>query len=44
MYRELIVKPYRLIYRVDGNDVWVIAVFDGRRDLTDVLLWRLMEL
>lgn len=42
-YRELLVRPYRLIYRVEGDEVWVIAVFDGRRDLTDVLLWRLVE-
>ena len=43
-YRELLIRPYRLIYRVEAQDVWVVAVFDGRRDLSDVLLWRLMEL
>lgn len=41
-YRELLVPPYRLMYRVDGERVLVVAVFDGRRDLQDVLLARLV--
>lgn len=37
-YRELIVPPYyRIIYRVEEREVWIIAVLDHRRDL-DVLL------
>jgi len=43
-YRELIVPPYRLIYRVGGRDVLVLAVFDGRRSLEDVLLDRLIRI
>lgn len=39
-HRELLVNPYRLIYRIDAGRVWVIAVFDGRRNLEDVLLAR----
>lgn len=39
-YRELIVPPYRLMYRIDGNRVLVVAVFDSRRDLEDILLSR----
>jgi toxin ParE1/3/4 len=42
-YRELIVRPYRLVYRVDAARVLVVAVFDGRRNLEDVLLSRLVE-
>src|SRR5262249_30265117 len=38
MYRELIVPPYyRIMYRVEEREVWVIAVLDHRRDL-DALL------
>jgi toxin ParE1/3/4 len=36
-YRELIVLPYRVIYRVESREVWVVAVLDHRRDL-DALL------
>jgi plasmid stabilization system protein ParE len=36
-YREIIVLPYRVIYRVEPGEVWVVAVLDHRRDL-DALL------
>jgi plasmid stabilization system protein ParE len=39
-YRELIVMPYRIIYRVEPREVWVVAVFDHRRDLDQLLLER----
>lgn len=42
-WRELIVSPYRLVYRVSGDTVTVLALFDGRRDLEDVLLERLVR-
>ena len=41
-WRELVVRPYRLLYRIEGDTVTVLAVFDGRRDLEDVLLERLL--
>lgn len=28
-YREVIVAPYRLFYRVAGRTVWVVAVWHG---------------
>jgi toxin ParE1/3/4 len=42
-WRELVIRPYRLIYRVSGRAVVVLAVFDGRRDLQEVLLERLVR-
>jgi toxin ParE1/3/4 len=42
-YRELIVTPHRLIYRIDGSRVLVLGVFDSRRNLEDVLLERLIR-
>lgn len=42
-WREILVRPYRLVYRLDGDTVSVLAVFDGRRDLEDVLLERLVR-
>ena len=41
MYRELIVKPWRIVYRHDNRQVFVMAVLDGRRSLTGLLLERL---
>jgi len=42
-WRELVVRPYRLVYRVAGRMVVVLAVFDGRRDLQEILLERLVR-
>jgi toxin ParE1/3/4 len=28
-YREVIVPPYRLFYRVEGDIVWIVAVWHG---------------
>jgi len=39
-YRELINPPWRIMYKIEGNKVWVLAVFDGRRNLEDLLLDR----
>ncbi|MCK9525834.1 MAG: type II toxin-antitoxin system RelE/ParE family toxin [Limnochordia bacterium] len=40
LYRELIVASWRIIYRIDGLNVWVLAVIDSRRDVPNLLLER----
>jgi plasmid stabilization system protein ParE len=40
---ELVIPPWRLVYRVDGSDVRVLAVLDSRRALRDVLFERLVR-
>ena len=40
-YRELIVAPWRIMYRIDGTKVYVVSVVDSRRNLEDLLLERL---
>ncbi len=42
-WRELLVSPYRLIYRSDEQSVHVLAVLDGRRELHELLLERLVR-
>lgn len=42
-YREKIVPPWRLIYRIADKRVYVLAVVDSRRNLEDVLLERLVK-
>lgn len=42
-FRELIVPPYRMIFRLDGRIAGVVAVLDGRRDLEELLLQRLLR-
>jgi toxin ParE1/3/4 len=42
-WRELILAPYRLIYRVSGKQIAILALLDARRDLQDLLLERLVR-
>lgn len=40
-YRELIVPPWRVMYRTVGKNVFVLSVLDSRRNVEDILLDRL---
>ena len=42
-YLELHSGPYRLIYRIIGDDVVVHCVLDGRRDMESLLQRRLLR-
>lgn len=43
IFREVHFKPYRVIFEVTGQDVFVHAVLDGRRDLQALLERRLLR-
>jgi toxin ParE1/3/4 len=42
-FREIHVRPYRIIYEIVGAAVHVHAVLDGRRDLPELLAQRLLR-
>ncbi len=42
-YREIFFKPYRIIYRIDQENVYVYLIVDGRRDMQTLLQRRLLE-
>ena len=42
-YRELIEGPWRIVYRYDADRVHVMAVLDARRELSSLLLERLVR-
>jgi len=42
-YREVFFKPYRIIYRVAGQVVYVLLIVNGRRDMQALLQRRLLE-
>ena len=42
-FQELIERPWRLIYYIDGSTVYVVSVLDGRRQLEDLLLARFLR-
>jgi len=41
IYREIVIPPWRIIYRISDNDVYVLTVLDARRNVEDILLKRL---
>jgi toxin ParE1/3/4 len=42
-YREIFFKPYRIIYRVMEQSVYVFLIADGRRDMQTLLQRRLLQ-
>ncbi len=42
-YRELIERPWRVVYRIEPERIFIVAVLDARRDLQTLLLERLIR-
>jgi plasmid stabilization system protein ParE len=42
-YRQVLVRPYRLIYALRAESIDIVVVVDARRDLQTALLQRLMR-
>lgn len=41
-YRQTLFKPYRVIYRMVGQRVYIYLIIDGRRDMQALLARRLL--
>jgi toxin ParE1/3/4 len=41
-YRQILYKPYRIIYRIAEQKVYVFLIVDGRRDMQALLARRLL--
>ncbi len=42
-YQELIIQPWRMIYRVCSSTVYVLSIVDARRNVEDILLNRFIR-
>jgi len=42
-YREIIIPPWRLIYRIAERKAYVLSLIDSRRNVEDILLKRLIS-
>ncbi|MCH8538190.1 MAG: type II toxin-antitoxin system RelE/ParE family toxin [Alkalimonas sp.] len=42
-YREIHFKPYRIIYRLMAENVYVMVIADGRRNMNALLQRRLLQ-
>ena len=43
IYREIIIPPWRIIYRISERKVYVLSVLDARQNVEDILLKRLID-
>ncbi len=43
IYREMVIEPWRILYRVSDSKIFVLSVVDSRRNIEDILLKRLMN-
>ncbi len=43
-YHELVISPWRIIYRTSEKTIYVLSVLDSRRNIEDILLRRLTGL
>jgi toxin ParE1/3/4 len=43
IYREIIIPPWRIIYRISDATVFVLSVIDSRRNVEDILLNRFVK-
>jgi len=43
IYRELIVGPWRIIYRISDTTVYVLSIIDSRQNVEDILLNRFLK-
>ena len=42
-YREVVLSPWRLIYHAEADRIFILAMLDGRRNVADILLRRLLR-
>jgi toxin ParE1/3/4 len=42
-YRQILFKPYRILYRIRANIVFIAVIADGRRDMDFLLARRLLR-
>jgi toxin ParE1/3/4 len=42
-YREIVIPPWRLIYRISERKVFVLSLIDSRRNVEDILFKRFIS-
>ena len=43
IYREMIAHPWRVIYKIENETVYIMAVFDSRQNVEELLLQKLLR-
>ncbi len=43
LYRELIENPWRIMYKIENDTVYIMAIFDARQNVEELLLQKLLR-
>jgi len=43
IYRELITQSYRIMYKIEDDTVYIMAIFDSRQNVEELLLQKLLK-
>jgi len=43
LYREIIVEPWRILYKISEETVYIMAIIDSRQNVEDILFRRLLR-
>lgn len=43
IYRELVASPWRIIYKVGNDTVYIMAIVDSRQNIEELLLQKLLR-
>ena len=43
IYREIIFKNWRIFYKIQDNQIFIMGIIDGRRNVSDLLLHRFLR-
>jgi addiction module RelE/StbE family toxin len=43
IYKELIVEPWRIMYKIENDTVYIMAVFDSRQNIEELLLQKILR-
>ena len=44
LYREIIVAPWRIIYQIGIDTVYIMAIIDSRQNVEEVLLKKIIKI
>ena len=43
LYREVVVSPWRILYKVGDDTVYMMAIIDSRQNVEDILIKKLLR-
>jgi addiction module RelE/StbE family toxin len=43
IYRELIAQPWRIMYKIENDTIFIMAIFDSRQNVEELLLQKLLS-